>query len=341
MLAYIGRRIVIALATMWGITLIVFVIIELPPGDAITTAMSLQAGGESGTSFIMTDEEMNNLRKLYALDRPLLVRYVNWLQRLAVGRWGVSYTYGGYASPTPVWEVVSGKFMMTIAVTGAATVLTWALFVPIGIYSAVRQYSLGDYAASFIGFIGMAVPDFLIALVLLVLIFKFVGVAVAGLFSPEYIDAAWSLGKVWDLMKHLVIPGIVLGTAGTAGGIRILRANLLDEIRKPYVLTARTRGLPEMRLLLKYPLRIALNPAISSVGYVLPALIGGSVIVSVVLDLNTLGPVLLEALRGQDTQLAAFIMMLIGGLTVIGTLISDILLAWLDPRIRKGFAGSG
>lgn len=337
MLTYIGRRLLISLVTIWGISLLVFVVIELPPGDAITTSMALVGGGESGTSFILTDEEMDNLRKLYALDKPLLVRYLNWLQRLAVGRLGVSYAYGGYAHPTPVWDVVDDKFLLTIVVTGAATLITWMLIIPIGIFSAVRQYSLGDYAASFFGFIGMATPDFLLALILLFLVFKYAGVVVAGLFSPAYIDAAWSLGKAWDLLKHLWVPGIVLGTSGTAAGIRILRANLLDEIRRPYVLTARTRGLSEIRLLMKYPLRVALNPVVSSIGYVLPAMIGGSVIVSVVLDLNTVGPVLLEALRGQDTQLAAFVMLLIGGLTVVGTLVSDILLAWLDPRIRKGF----
>jgi peptide/nickel transport system permease protein len=169
--------------------------------------------------------------------------------------------------------------------------------------------------------------------------FKFLGADIGGLFSLEYVQAPWGIGRVWDLMKHLWLPAVVLGTAGTAAGIRILRANLLDEIRKPYVLTARTRGLPEARLLLKYPLRVALNPAISTIGYLLPALVGGSVIVSVVLDLPTLGPVLLDALLGQDTQLAAIVLLLIGALTVVGTLISDLLLAWIDPRIRKGFEG--
>ena len=331
MLAYTVRRSIIAVGTIWAISLIVFVIIEIPPGDAITTQLA-QLGYESG--FVVTDEEVKNLKSLYALDKPLLVRYLNWLKRLAVGQYGVSYVYG-----LPVREVVSDKFLMTIAITLGATVLTWLIVLPVGIYSAVRQYSIGDYSFTFLGFLGLATPDFLLALVLMYLGFTYLGADIGGLFSFDYVQAPWSIARVWDLIKHLWLPAVVLGTSGTAAGIRILRANLLDEIRKPYVLTARTRGLPETRLLLKYPFRVALNPAISTIGYLLPALVGGSVIVSVVLDLPTLGPVLLDALLGQDTQLAAIVLLLIGALTVIGTLISDLLLAWIDPRIRKGFEG--
>jgi peptide/nickel transport system permease protein len=339
MLAYTLRRSIIAVGTIWAISLIVFVIIEIPPGDAITTQLT-QLGYESG--FVVTDEEIANLKSLYALDRPLLVRYVNWLKRLAVGQYGVSYTASGSAGhgdSIPVRDVVFDKLMMTIAVALAAMVLTWLMVLPIGIYSAVRQYSIGDYSFTFFGFLGLATPDFLLALVLMYVGFRYVGADIGGLFSFEYVQAPWSIARVWDLIKHLWLPAVVLGTSGTAAGIRILRANLLDEIRKPYVLTARTRGLPEARLLLKYPLRVALNPAISTIGYLLPALVGGSVIVSVVLDLPTLGPVLLDALLGQDTQLAAIVLLLIGALTVVGTLISDLLLAWIDPRIRKGFEG--
>ena len=236
-------------------------------------------------------------------------------------------------------EVIGERLAWTIVIALVATMFTWIVALPIGLYSAMRQYSIGDYTATTLGFLGLAIPDFLLGLFLMVMAFQQFGIVAGGLFSPEYAKEPWGLARVWDLIKHLWIPMIVLGTAGTAAIIRVLRANLLDEIRKPYVRTARAKGMGEIRLIVKYPFRVALNPAISSIGYILPALIGGSVIVSVVLSLPTLGPTLLAALLAQDTRMAATIMLLIGALTVIGVLISDLQLAWLDPRIRKGFEG--
>jgi peptide/nickel transport system permease protein len=227
---------------------------------------------------------------------------------------------------------------LTVVLALAALVFSWALAFPIGIYSAVRRYSVGDYTFTFAGMIGLAIPDFLLGLVLMYLGFKFFGANIGGLFSPEYVAASWSVGRVWDMLKHLWIPAIVIGTAGTAALIRIMRANLLDELRKPYVITARAKGLTEQRLLLKYPVRVALNPFVSTVGYTFPYLVSGSIIVSIVLSLPTVGPLLLKALIAQDMFLAGTIILLIGLMTVIGTLISDILLVWIDPRIRLGGA---
>jgi peptide/nickel transport system permease protein len=219
-------------------------------------------------------------------------------------------------------------------VSVAAILLTWGLALPIGIYSAVRQYSAGDYLATFVGFIGLAVPSFLLALVLMYLGFKYFGANIGGLFSDEFAEAPWSLAKAWDLAKHLPLPALILGLAGTAQLIRIMRANLLDELRKPYVVTARARGLPEYRVILKYPVRVALNPFASTIGYLLPYVVSGSIIVSLVLSLPTVGPLLLRALIAQDMFLAGTIVLLLGVMTVIGTFLSDLLLMWIDPRIR-------
>ena len=234
----------------------------------------------------------------------------------------------------PVTEVIGDRLWLTVVVSVAALLLTWVLALPIGIYSAVRQYSMGDYIATFIGFIGLAVPNFLLALVLLYFGFILFNANIGGLFSPELQDAPWSLARVWDLLKHLPIPALILGLAGTAQQIRIMRANLLDELRKPYVVTARSKGLPELTVILKYPVRVALNPFASTIGYTLPYIVSGSIIVSIVLGLPTVGPLLLKALIAQDMFLAGTIVLLLGVMTVIGTLISDILLVWVDPRIR-------
>jgi len=234
----------------------------------------------------------------------------------------------------PVAEVIGDRLWLTMAVSVAALFLTWVLALPIGIYSAVRQYSVGDYTATFVGFIGLAVPNFLLALVLLYLGFTLFNANIGGLFSVELQDAPWNAAKVWDLCKHLPIPALILGLAGTAQQIRIMRANLLDELRKPYVVTARSKGLTEMALILKYPVRLALNPFASTIGYTLPYIVSGSIIVSLVLGLPTVGPLLLKALIAQDMFLAGTIVLLLGVMTVIGTLISDVLLVWVDPRIR-------
>ena len=340
MFRYLVRRGFLAIGTIGVISLLVFAVIEMPPGDAATSevnALRAQGGAQR-------EEDAEAIRALYGLDKPMLVRYGLWVKGMATGNLGLTMSQDNMRTPVTgsresIEEVIGERLLWTIVIALVATMFTWIVALPIGLYSAVRQYSIGDYTATTLGFLGLAVPDFLLGLILMVMAFQYFGVIAGGLFSTEYLDAAWSVGRVWDLIKHLWIPAVVLGTAGTAGIIRILRANLLDEIRKPYVRTARAKGMGEIRLILKYPFRVAVNPAISSIGYILPALIGGSVIVSVVLSLPTLGPTLLAALLNQDTRMAATIMLLIGALTVIGVLISDLLLAWIDPRIRKGFEG--
>ena len=245
------------------------------------------------------------------------------------GNFGVSMEW-----QRPVMEVIGDRLLLTALLAFAAVIFTWILAIPIGIYSAVKQYSIGDYIFTFVGFIGLAVPSFLLALVVMYLSFAYFGASIGGLFSTEYLDAPWSLARFWDLCKHLWVPALILGTAGTAQLVRILRANLLDELRKPYVVTARAKGLSELRTIIKYPVRVALNPFISTIGYTLPFLVSGSIIVSIVLSLPTVGPLLLKALIAQDMFLAGTIVLLLGLMTVIGTLISDILLVWIDPRIR-------
>ena len=234
----------------------------------------------------------------------------------------------------PVSEVIGDRLWLTMALSIGAILVTWVLALPIGIYSAVRQYSIGDYLATLVGFIGLAVPSFMVALVLMYVGFRYFGANIGGLFSDRFVEAPWSLAKGWDLVKHLPLPAVILGLAGTAQLIRIMRANLLDELGKPYVMTARARGLSEWRVILKYPVRVALNPFASTVGYLLPYVVSGSIIVSLVLSLPTVGPLLLRALIAQDMFLAGTIVLLLGVLTVLGTLLSDLLLMWIDPRIR-------
>ncbi len=325
MLAYLARRSLIAFLTIIVISMISFAIIQLPPGDYVTAYIAATAAQGDTTS----TELAESLRAQYGLDKPLYVQYLRWIGQMLQGNFGVSMEWG-----RPVTEVIGDRIWMTIAVSTSAILLTWAVALPIGIYSAVRQYSAGDYAATFIGFIGLAVPNFLLALVLMYLGFRFFNANIGGLFSPEYQDAPWSMAKFWDMLKHLWLPALVLGLAGTASLIRIMRANLLDELRKPYVITARAKGLSERRVILKYPVRVALNPFASTIGYLLPQVIGGAVIVSLVISLPTLGPILYKSLISQDMFLAGTIVLLLGILTVVGTLISDLILIWVDPRIR-------
>ena len=325
MLAYILRRLCIAIGTVWVISVVSFAIIQLPPGDYVTSYIAQLMS----TGTLVTQEEAANLRAQYGLDRPMYVQYVKWMWQVLQGNFGVSMEW-----KRPVTEVIGDRLLLTALLAFTAVIFTWILAIPIGIYSAVRQYSVGDYVVTGIGFIGLAVPNFLLALVIMYLAFAYFGASVGGLFSTEYMDAPWSWARVQDLLKHLWIPAIILSTAGSAQLIRILRANLLDELRKPYVVTARAKGLSELRAILKYPVRVALNPFISTVGYTLPFLVSGSIIVSIVLSLPTVGPLLLKALLAQDMFLAGTIVLLLGVMTVIGTLISDILLVWIDPRIR-------
>jgi peptide/nickel transport system permease protein len=325
MFGYILRRLLVAMGTVWMISMIAFAIIQLPPGDYVTSYIAqLMATGT-----LVTQEEAENLRIQYGLHQPLYAQYARWVWLMMQGNFGVSMEW-----QRPVLEVIGDRLLLTALLAFAAVIFTWILAIPIGIYSAVRQYSMGDYIFTFIGFIGLAVPSFLLALVVMYLSFAYFGASIGGLFSTEYLDAPWSLARVWDLCKHLWVPALILGTAGTAQLVRILRANLLDELRKPYVVTARAKGLSELRTILKYPVRVALNPFISTIGYTLPFLVSGSIIVSIVLSLPTVGPLLLKALIAQDMFLAGTIVLLLGLMTVIGTLISDILLVWIDPRIR-------
>jgi peptide/nickel transport system permease protein len=325
MLAYIGRRAALAIFTVWAISVLSFAIIQLPPGDFVTSYIAQMASMGS----VVTDEEAQNLRIQYGLGQPIYVQYWKWMKQIAEGNFGFSMEWR-----RPVTEVIGERLWLTVIVAVSALLLTWALALPIGIYSAVRQYSIGDYAATFVGFVGLAVPNFLLALVLLYLGFTLFNAHIGGLFSPELQDAPWSLERVGDLLKHLPIPALILGLAGTAQQIRIMRANLLDELRKPYVVTARSKGLSEARVIVKYPVRMALNPFASTIGYTLPYIVSGSIIVSLVLGLPTVGPLLLKALISQDMFLAGTIVLLLGVMTVIGTLLSDILLVWIDPRIK-------
>ena len=325
MLAYMSRRILLGIVTVWAVSVVSFLIIVMPPGDFVTARVAaLQASGDP-----VQEEEVAHIRRDYGLDQPIFVQYYKWASKVLRGNFGVSMQW-----ERPVMEVIGDRLWLTVAVALAAVLFTWLLAIPIGIYSAVKQYSVADYTFTFVGFIGLAVPNFLLALVLLYLGFTWFDASIGGLFSDEYIDAPYSVGKVWDLMKHLVLPGLILAMAGTAELIRIMRANLLDELRKPYVVTARAKGLSEWRLVFKYPVRVALNPLISTVGYLLPYIISGSIIVSIVLGLPTVGPLLYASLIAQDMFLAGAIILFVGIMTVVGTLISDLLLAWVDPRIR-------
>ena len=325
MLTYLVGRLLLAAMTIVFISILSFVIIQLPPGDYITSYIAQMSASGGAVS----EEEAEALRQEYGLDKPVLVQYLRWMRQVIQGRFGMALEWR-----RPVSEVIGDRLWLTMVVSVAAIFLTWVLALPIGIYSAVRQYSVGDYVATFIGFIGLAVPSFMLALVLMYLGFRYFDMSIGGLFSDEFVEAPWSLAKTWDLLKHLPLPAVILGLAGTAQLIRIMRANLLDELRKPYVMTARARGVPERRVILKYPVRVALNPFASTVGYLLPYVVSGSIIVSLVLSLPTVGPLLLKALVAQDMFLAGTIVLLLGVLTVVGTFLSDLLLLWIDPRIR-------
>jgi peptide/nickel transport system permease protein len=302
-----------------------FGIIHLTPGDYVTSyVLSMSSQGTT-----VSEEEAHNLRVQYGLDQPIYVQYVRWMGLIVQGNFGMSMEWR-----KPVMDVIGDRLVLTVVVSLAAVLFTWVIALPIGIYSAVRQYSIGDYVATFLGFVGLAVPSFLLALVLMYVGFKYFNMNVGGLFSDNFIDAPWSWARVWDLLGHLPLPALILGLGGTAQLIRIVRANLLDELRKPYVVTARAKGLSEFRLILKYPVRLALNPFVSTIGYVFPYIVSGSIIVSLVLSLPTVGPILVKALLAQDMFLAGTIILMLGVMTVIGTLLSDLLLMWIDPRIR-------
>ncbi len=326
MAAFIARRIVYMLVTLVAISVMTFIIIQLPPGDFVTS-MVAQLNLQGTT---VDPAEMAAMRARYGLDDPIYVQYWKWITNIVLrGDFGFSLEWR-----RPVSELLWGRLGLTFVLALVTLLFIWAISLPIGIYTAVRRNTAGDYLATFIGVLGLAIPNFLFALVLMYISFRYFGTGIGGLMSPEYENAPWTLAKLGDFAQHLIIPTIVLGTSGTAALIRILRANLIDELGKPYVTTARAYGLSERRMLLKYPVRIALNPFISTVGWVLPTLVSGATITAVVLNLPMTGPLLLQALISQDMYLAGSFIMMLSALTVIGTLLSDLLLAWLDPRIR-------
>ena len=332
--AYIVRRTLLAVFTMLVVSFMSYIILQLPEGDVIDLVIE-NYRSEFGRE--MTPEEIEERRHFFGVDQPAVKQYWDWITGILLrADFGTSYTgYGFTASErTPVKTHLRERVPFTIFLTAFTLFFTWSFAIPVGIYSAVRQHSIGDYTFTFLGFTGIAVPDFLLGLVLMYLFFSLFDMSVGGLFSADYRDVAWSFRKLLDLLWHLVIPAIVLGTAGTAGLVRIMRNNLLDELDKPYVVTARAKGMVHWKLIAKYPVRVAINPFVSSIGAMLPALVGGSVIVSVVLSLPTLGPLLLQAIKAEDMPLAAAIILLLGFLTVVGTLVSDLLLVLVDPRIR-------
>ena len=334
MAGYIGRRILLAIFTVWVISMLSFFVIELPEGDLVSKAIDQKmSGGIDGD----VDPKLAQMwRSYFAIDRPIHIRYIEWLKPLLRGDMGMSLwnQNSDEFAQRRISEVIGERIQLTIILGVFTILMTWTLAIPVGIYSAVRQHSLGDYLFTFAGYTGLAVPDFLLGLVLMYFFYAVFDMSVGGLFSANYVDSQWDFARISDMLKHLWIPAIVLGTSGTAGLIRVLRNNLLDELNKPYTVTAIAKGVHPFKVIMKYPVRVAFNPLISTVGYLLPALISGSMIVSVVLSLPTLGPILLNAIEILDTRLAGFIVLIVGVLTVLGTLISDILLAVVDPRIK-------
>jgi peptide/nickel transport system permease protein len=326
MLRFIAKRVLFMIPTLIAISIVTFTLIHLPPGDFVTSlAASASAAGNT-----VDPATLAQLRHEYGLDQSILVQYWLWISKIVFhGDFGRSFDW-----KAPVSDLLWGRLGLTMVLSFTALAVTWIIAFPIGIYSAVRKYSIGDYAATFLSFIGLAIPNFVLALILMYISLRFFNMSVGGLFSPQYQDAPWTADKISDLTQHMIIPVIVLSGAGIASLVRIMRANLLDELYRPYVITARAKGLPEWWLTLKYPVRAALNPFVSTIGWALPELVSGGTVTAIVLNLPTTGPLLLRALISQDVYLAGSMIMMLSVLTVIGTLISDLLLAWLDPRIR-------
>lgn len=322
---FIIKRIIGMIPTLIIISIITFILIQLPPGDMLSSRVAqLKRQGQE-----VSQQQIESLEQRYGLDQPMPVRYFKWIGSFLTGDMGYSFS-----QEESVSSLIGERIGYTVVIALSSMLFTWIVAFPIGIYSAVKQYSVGDYIATIIGFLGLATPNFMLALILMYFGYKYFGFSMGGLFSPEFVNAPWSIARFIDLLKHLWIPMIVVGTAGTAGTIRVMRANLLDELEKPYVTTARAKGVKEIKLLFKYPVRIALNPFISTVGWSLPSLFSGSIITAVVLSLPTTGPLLLNALLNQDMYLAGAFILILSFLTVIGTLLSDILLAAVDPRIK-------
>ncbi len=328
MLLYIIRRLLMLIPILTLMSMVAFFLIELPPGDYVS--FRIQQLKMSGVE--VSEDEAQRLMMQFGLDKPLPLRYWQWVSGIVLrGNWGWSLQWN-----KSVNEILSERIPMTVLISLLALIFSWAIAVPIGIYSATHKYSIGDYLFTFLGFIGVATPGFLLALILAWLLFTQFGFSALGLFSKEYLDAPWSWDKFVDLLKHLWLPLILVGLSNTAGTIRVVRNNLLDELNKQYVITARAKGLSEWKLLFKYPVRMAINPLLSTVSWVLPGLVSGTVLIDIVLSLQTVGPVLLRATLAQDMYLAGSIVLILSALTVIGALIGDILLVLVDPRIRFG-----
>jgi len=325
MTRYVLKRLVLLPALLFLFSVTVFAIVQAPPGDFLTSYVATLAS--SGSS--INAEQVEALRREYGLDRPVWVQYLRWMENLAKGNLGLSLEY-----QRPNAELIGERLVLTMVLALLSFVFTWVVAVPAGIYSAMHPRSVVDYLLTVVNYVGVATPNFMLALVLMWAAFAYFGMSVTGLFSPDFVEAPWSGARVLDLLKHIWLPAVVLGVAGTARLTRVMRANLLDELNKPYVTTARAKGLSEWRLVVRYPARLALNPLVSTIGWYLPALFSGSLIVATVMNLPNIGPLLLRALINQDMYLAGSILLIYCFLTIVGTLVSDILLAWLDPRIR-------
>lgn len=325
MIRFVLQRLLLLPLLLVVFSILVFVIVEAPPGDFLTSYIATLSS--SGSS--IGAEQVEALRRQYGLDQPIWVQYLKWMGNLLRGDLGLSLEY-----QRPNAELIGEQLFLTVVLALFSFVLTWIIAVPAGIYSAIRQRSLIDYVLTIVNYIGVATPNFMLALVLMWVAFAYFDISVTGLFSPEYQGAEWSMAKFLDLMAHAWLPALVLGIAGTARLTRVMRANLLDELNKPYVVSARAKGLSEWTLVLRYPVRLAFNPLVSTIGWYLPQLFSGSLIVATVMNLPNIGPLLLRALVNQDMYLAGSILLIYCMLTIVGTLLSDILLAWIDPRIR-------
>lgn len=325
MVHYLIRRLIYMIVVLFAVSVVSFIIIQLPPGDYLNTViMRMKERGEQ-----VDYEAVEAMRVQYGLDRPLYAQYFFWMGNVLQGDLGRSFEWN-----RPVADLLRERIGMTIMLSLFTLLFTYAISIPIGIYSATHQYSAGDYLATFFGFVGLAIPNFLLALILMFLFYRYFDVHVGGLFSSDMVRAPWSLAKVWDMLTHLPIPIIVIGSAGTANLIRVLRGCLLDELKKQYVVTARAKGLKERKLIYKYPVRVAINPLISTIGWTLTGIVSGEAITATVLGLPTTGQLLVQAMLSQDMYLAGSIVFFLAGLTVVGTLISDVLLVLVDPRIR-------
>lgn len=326
MIAYIVRRLLLLAPMLFVISAVVFFLIQLPPGDFMSTFIANLE--ESGIR--VSDEQAEALRRQYGLDRPAVAQYAIWIRNIVTrGDWGRSFSWN-----RPVADILAERVPLTVAVSLASTIFVFAVAVPIGIFSATRQYSLFDHLFTFVGFIGISIPPFMLALILMWGLFVLFDWRVGGLLAPEYMDQPWSPAKVGNLLSRIWFPVVVIGLSGTASLMRVMRGNLLDELRKQYVVTARAKGLPEFRVLVYYPVKIAVNPVISTIGWILPGIVAGELLVSIVLNLQTTGPVLFDALMAQDMYLAGGITLILSLMVVIGNLVADLLLVWIDPRIR-------